>query len=404
MSDRLNPDQSLNVDNSLISQDGRFKLVLQQDGNLVLYVPGGAARWATATDGRKVSRAIMQADGNFVLYGPDGKDVWASGTDGHPGAFLTLQNDGNLVIYGPSGPLWTIATLMPNQTLNAPGMLTSQDGRFQFGLGGGKAFLCWSDSALRWVPDTKSRTVSRAIMHPDGNFVLYAEDGSPVWASGTPGHPGAFVTVQNDGNMVIYQSGKPIWATNTFTRLQNAEDAPKYIFRLDKFRIDTTRAVHEDTDFVSFAVKIGDQMLEPKIKRLGNLNNGDHTVDLEFGPLSVPSTIVPVLLNYQILNSGHKDDAQTTELLTQGANYLATAAGGALGAVISQVGKLLIGLFVADCDGPVAIDQVVTDGVALDVNTSGTGIMSETRRYRYESQTFCGESPDYKVTWSIIRP
>jgi hypothetical protein len=44
------------------------------------------------------------------MYDPNGP-VWASGTDGHPGAVLVMQDDGNLVIYDMVGtPLWATGT------------------------------------------------------------------------------------------------------------------------------------------------------------------------------------------------------------------------------------------------------------------------------------------------------
>lgn len=302
MSDRLNPNQSLNVGDMLISQDGRFTLILQQDGNLVLYWSGGPARWATGTNGRTVSRAIMQSDGNLVLYAPDGTAVWASGTVGHPGSFLIIQNDGNVVIYGPAGR-------------------------------------------------------------------------------------------------------PPFWATNTATRAANAQEAINYVFRLDRLHIDNTRAVHNDTDVASFALKVGDQMFAPLINHLGDVNNGDHIVGLQFGPIAIPSTAVPIIFNYQILNSGHKDRAEIDGLLNRGANFLVTQAGltGFWGTVAGWAAKFFVAILTVDCDGPVAIDQIAISGALLDERTLGASTLSETRRYSYESQTGCGSSPDYKVTWSVIR-
>jgi len=53
-------------------------------------------------------------------------------------------------------------------------------------------------------------------MQEDGNLVIYSEDGKPLWASGTHGHPGAFLAVQDDGDAVIYSGDqKPLWATQT---------------------------------------------------------------------------------------------------------------------------------------------------------------------------------------------
>ena len=62
-----------------VVQLGRGRLVMQTDGNLVLYDEFGRARWSTNTAGTG-KYARMQPDGNFVLYGPGDTAVWSSGT------------------------------------------------------------------------------------------------------------------------------------------------------------------------------------------------------------------------------------------------------------------------------------------------------------------------------------
>lgn len=111
--DRLSADQRLNVNAKLGSNNGRVRLVMQGDGNLVLYrTDDGRALWASNTDGAPITYAIMQGDGNFVAYADDGHPYWATGTDGHPGAFVVLQDDGNLVVYDGDGqPLWASDTV-----------------------------------------------------------------------------------------------------------------------------------------------------------------------------------------------------------------------------------------------------------------------------------------------------
>jgi hypothetical protein len=55
-------------------------------------------------------------------------------------------------------------------------------------------------------------------MQGDGNFVIYDGSGMPIWSTGTVGNPGSWLTVQPDGNVVIYTPTAPndsIWATNT---------------------------------------------------------------------------------------------------------------------------------------------------------------------------------------------
>jgi uncharacterized delta-60 repeat protein len=81
---------------------------------------------------------------------------------------FTLQIDGNLVLYGPAG------------------------------------------RAL-WSTGTSGKTVTRAIMQTDGNFVLYNRS-TPVWHTRTHGHPGARLMVQNTGNVVILTpNGTVLW-------------------------------------------------------------------------------------------------------------------------------------------------------------------------------------------------
>jgi len=115
--------ERLNNGETLISENGLFKLGLQGDGNLVLYRLMAADHrdlWATNTNGRDVARANMQRDGNLVLRGPDSNAVWASGTDGNPGAFLQLQDDGNVVIYSSDHEvLWATETVENHRVAHA---------------------------------------------------------------------------------------------------------------------------------------------------------------------------------------------------------------------------------------------------------------------------------------------
>lgn len=106
-------DEQLGPDSSKVSCDGRFHLIHQGDGNVVLYQVVGAglrALWASRTAGRISTSLVMQPDGNLVLYGP-GTALFHTSTHGHPGAVGYVQDDGNFVIYGPGGvPLWATGT------------------------------------------------------------------------------------------------------------------------------------------------------------------------------------------------------------------------------------------------------------------------------------------------------
>ncbi|MFC4066894.1 hypothetical protein [Actinoplanes subglobosus] len=87
---------------------GKCVLVMQDDGNLVLYDTGGAynpsaARWSSGTYGNAHAYARFQSDGNFVLYDNYNRPLrnrLPSNTYGS-GFNLHVQADCNVVVYAP---------------------------------------------------------------------------------------------------------------------------------------------------------------------------------------------------------------------------------------------------------------------------------------------------------------
>lgn len=111
---RVAPEFTLKPDQSIFSKDGRYKLWMQKDGNLVLYKIVSGRRtplWSSNTSGRAVERCVFQRDGNLVVYGFSNKVVWAAASDRKGGSYMLLQNDGNLVIYNRQDrPIWASNT------------------------------------------------------------------------------------------------------------------------------------------------------------------------------------------------------------------------------------------------------------------------------------------------------
>lgn len=110
-SDTLGSGQWLFPGQYVISGNGLFEFIMQDDGNLVLYYMYGASTplWDTGTGGQSVLGVAMQTDGNLVLYNSAGGAIWSSHTN-VPGSFLIAQNDGNLVIYAGASPVWATYT------------------------------------------------------------------------------------------------------------------------------------------------------------------------------------------------------------------------------------------------------------------------------------------------------
>ena len=76
----LSSGSTLRPGDALTSQNGRYRLELQSDGNLVVYDRNGAALWASRTAGNPGARLAIQNDGNLVIYSSGNKMVWTSGT------------------------------------------------------------------------------------------------------------------------------------------------------------------------------------------------------------------------------------------------------------------------------------------------------------------------------------
>jgi len=91
---------------------GKYRMHFTGTGNLELWdTTSRRLLWHTATRGRDAARMVMQDDGNLVIYDKRGRPLWASGTDGNRSAYLTLRTDGNVVIYSQDNrPIWQTAT------------------------------------------------------------------------------------------------------------------------------------------------------------------------------------------------------------------------------------------------------------------------------------------------------
>jgi hypothetical protein len=210
----------LEADESRVSSDGRFRLLMQADGNLVLYGPQGAA-WASHSSGSP-SYAVLQDDGNFVVYGPGGP-TWSAGTTGAGGSRIVVQNDGNVVLYASDGrAVWSsqggLARPPSTDTLPAGGRLepdqslTSTDGQFKLIMQGDGNLVLYGPAGPAWATSTQG-SPSFAVLQDDGNFVVYGPNGA-MWAAGTTGKGASKLVVQNDGNVVLYTGdGRAIWAS-----------------------------------------------------------------------------------------------------------------------------------------------------------------------------------------------
>jgi surface antigen len=211
---QLLPGETLPAGADLISPNHQYRLVMQTDGNLVLY-QGASALWSSGTDGSPGAYAVMQTDGNLVVY-LGGVAKWNSHTNGFDGAYLSLQDDSNLVIYGSGHPLWDRGrgylgdSLRAGWTLTPGAFLLSSDRQYRLVMQGDGNLVLYKGPTALWSSGTDGYAGAHAVMQGDGNLVVY--DGAVArWNSNTNGFDGAFLALQDDSNLVIYGDGHPLW-------------------------------------------------------------------------------------------------------------------------------------------------------------------------------------------------
>ena len=237
--DRLKPGEYLirggGADRRITSPDGRFSLVFQTDGNLVLYEYGKRALWATGP--MNADWIFMDPDGGPTLYHRDGTLAGWVGDGHHVPTTLVLQNDGNVVQYRDSDhkAVWASNTcchapapprpaagahqLNTGQALVLGDKITSPNGVYTLVLQDfdGNLVLYKNGTQALWA--FGMRQDSWFINQPDGNLVAYkSEGGGAVWSSGTYGKGAGNLVLQDDGNLVLYRVSDHavLWSTGTY--------------------------------------------------------------------------------------------------------------------------------------------------------------------------------------------
>ncbi|RPK33292.1 protein kinase [Streptomyces sp. ADI93-02] len=87
----------------------RTRMVMQTNGDLVIYDEDYRRRWSSGTAGSGY-RAFFQGDGNLVVFDRAGEPQWHSGSYSHEGAVLCLGADGSVNILHNDQVLWSANT------------------------------------------------------------------------------------------------------------------------------------------------------------------------------------------------------------------------------------------------------------------------------------------------------
>jgi hypothetical protein len=207
------PRQALGPGASMFSPNGQYRLVMQSNGNLVLFQRGVASPvWTSGTSAPGVS-AVMQYDGNLVV------GSWGTNTFGQPGSCFVVQDDGNIVIYTaggvaiwdrltPAPPSGSCGTISKSQGLAQGRSLASCNGQYTLSMQlDGNLVLSQTGGAALWGSGTYGTgNLNMVVLQAaDGNFVIYNRlTSQPLWGTGTSDtSPGTRVVVRDDGKLVV---------------------------------------------------------------------------------------------------------------------------------------------------------------------------------------------------------
>jgi hypothetical protein len=196
-----------------------------------------------------------------------------------------------------------------------------------------------------------------------------------------------------------------------------------------------TRSLHTDTDYAGLTVLVTGQsaqtMTTPGKISGHDVDNGRFPIGLSV-QINLQDPADVVIINYNIVNSGHQSESDIDAALTQvGAALASAGAKAAAGAVASGVGTLIgatigtdivpiigsalgaiagwlineIGsLIFANCDGPVASQQTAYLANQLWAQTQGDPKLSfAVNQPGVNSPDGCGSNSRYVTYWSITR-
>lgn len=127
---------------------------------------------------------------------------------------------GLAALFGLAGIAQAADTLVVNKSLSPNQYLDSGNGsyRFNFQSDGNLVLRRRSDSVALWASNTNGLGGTRLTMQGNGDLVLYtnSNSNSAVWSTNTSGAGGNRAVMQDDANFTILSSSNAVvWSTNT---------------------------------------------------------------------------------------------------------------------------------------------------------------------------------------------
>ncbi len=72
--------------------------------------------------------------------------------------------------------------------------------------------VLYENGVAKWSTMTGGQNAKELIMQPDGNLVLYSTTGAPLWHTITNTNSSNYLALQTDGNLVVYGPSSALWS------------------------------------------------------------------------------------------------------------------------------------------------------------------------------------------------
>lgn len=210
----LSTGESLSVSQRLVSPGGQYTADIA-DGNLVVSRAGFGYRFRSGSEAADDNATLsVTTGGNLELRTGDGSLRWQTSTSG-VGANLVLGDNGNLALVSPSGAhLWSTNTATPqdytNTVLPSGAALISLDGTSSVSMQQDGNLVVRDSGIVKWSSATR-QSGARLVVTPSLGLVVMSVQNRPLWSSRTAVAPASYVSIGDDGNMVVYSNSRPVW-------------------------------------------------------------------------------------------------------------------------------------------------------------------------------------------------
>lgn len=204
---------------------GAAWLVVGNDGKLALYNKAGSYVWTNEGPPSAYTGHIVQWEGDTQAQ----KTAWLVGPDGHRRWISNIATYNCLKSNAAPGPnvltswelnrmpdlnnVWAVCgsdRIGVNSMLQQGFYARSQNGTYTLRLTGSNLTLTDSVGDVIW---STGHGGDDLVLQTDGNLVEYS-GGSPVWASSTVGSGAAWLVVNSNGTLDLYNSGgSQVWTS-----------------------------------------------------------------------------------------------------------------------------------------------------------------------------------------------